>query len=177
MIQTLGSRQGILVNNGVLNILNGKPIILRSVDNNGGYLSTYQPNGTGKNLFYLGSNNAKTSMIFGSNTGATDFGYMAQNGSGSSFVNNIGVSVSNQKINGLTAIYSNRGDFYNLTLNQFLLSTNINFNFTNNSLSLGYKFSDPENLGMHSFQEKIIFNNELNRTAIENNINNRYNIY
>ena len=175
-IQTLGSRQGILVNNGVLNTLNGKPIILRSVDNDGGYLSTYPPNGTGKSLFYVGSNGLRSSCIFGSNTGGGDYGYLAQSGSTSTIVNNFPV-ISSQKINGSTAVYSTRGDFYNLTTNQILLSTNINFNFQDNSLSIGYRFNNVSSFGMFSFQEMIVWNNQSDTVAKENNINNRYNIY
>ena len=177
MIQTLGSRQGVLVSNGVLNTLNGKPVILRSVDDNGGYLSTYTPNGTGKSLFYIGSNGLKSSTVFGSSNGGSDYGYVTQQGSTSTLVNNNAVSVSSEKLNGSNAIYSTRGDFYNLTKNQFLLSTNINFNFADNSLSIGYRFSNPSNIGMFSFQEMIVWNNQLDTIAKENNINNNYTIY
>ena len=177
MIQTLATRQGILVSNGVLNTLNGKPIILRSVDDNCGYLSTYTPNGTGKSLFYIGSNGLKSSTIFGSNNGGSDYGYVTQQGSTSTQVNLNNISLSNEKLNGSTAIYSTRGNFYNLTINQFLLSTNINFNFADNSLSIGYRFSNPSNIGMFSFQEMIIWNNQLDTVAKENNINNYYTIY
>ena len=176
MIQTLGSRQGILVNNGVLNTLNGKPVILKSVDNNGGYLSSFTPNGVGKSIFYVGFNGLRSSCIFGSNSGGGDYGYFSISGSTSTFVNNNPV-LSSQKINGLAAIYSTSGDFYNLTTNQFLLSTNINFNFTDNSLSLGYRFNNPSNGGMFAFQEMIVWNNQLDTLAKENNINNNYTIY
>lgn len=177
MIQTLATRQGIIVSDGVLNTLNGKPVILRSVDTNGGYLSTYQPNGTGKSLFYVGSNGLKNNAIFGSSSGGGDYGYISQQGSTSTAVNNVYVSLSNEKLNGSTAIYSTRSDFYNLTVNQFLLLTNINFNFIDNSLSIGYRFNSPSNFGMSSFQEMIIWDNQLNTTEKETAINKQYNIY
>jgi hypothetical protein len=174
--QPTALRQGSLVTAGVLNTLGGKPVINRSLDDNGSYLSTFAPNGTGKSLYYVGDNNSKTSMIFGSQNGNSDFGYTCQNNSNSTNITNNPV-VSNQKINGESAIYSTRGDLFILTDKQFLLSTDINFNFDNNVLALGYRFDNPSLFGMYSFQEHVIFDNQLDRVAKETNINNAFKIY
>jgi len=171
-------RQGRIVNSGVVNTLNGKPVILRSVDDNGGYLSNYAPNDgvVVKGLFYVGNTNNQSGCIFGSYKGGGDYGYFAQNGSTSMFVNN-GPIVSNEKLNGDTWAYTNRGDVYTDTLNQFLLSTEIDFNFTDINFSLGYRYNDPASFGMYSFQEMIIFANTTDHLDKETKINSYYSIY
>jgi hypothetical protein len=173
--QTTALRQGNLITGGVLNTLNGKPIINRSASEQSGYLSTYAPNGTGKSLYYVGDNNSKTCMIFGSNTDASDFGYISAQNSNTSINSNI--TLSNQKINNTSAVYSTRNDVYVLTDNQFLLSTDIDFSFSNNLLALGYRFVSPSIFGMYSFQESVIFDNQLDRVAKETNINNAFSIF
>jgi hypothetical protein len=174
--QTTALRQGNLITGGVLNTLNGKPIINRSASEQSGYLSTYAPNGMGKSLYYVGDNNSKRCMIFGSETGDSDFGYISQNGDTSGAVNR-NITVSNQKINNTSAVYSTRDDFYNLTDKQFLLSADIDFSFSNNLLALGYRFVSPSVFGMYSFQEFVIFDNQLDRVAKETNINNAFSIF
>jgi len=180
MIQTLAvNRQGVIVESGALNTLNGKPVILRSIDDNGGYISNnYAPNDgvAVKGLFYVGSNSNRNGTIFGSNLGGSDYGYSAQNGGSSALVNNTAI-VSNQRRNGTAWIYSNRGNVYTDTINQFLLSTEVDFNFGNNSFSLGYRYSSPSSFGMLSFQELIIFANTTDHLDKETKINSYYSIY
>jgi hypothetical protein len=175
--QPTALRQGNIVTSGVLNTENGKPIIHRSANNSGGYLSTYTPNGTGKSLYYVGDNNGINGIIFSSETGDADFGYFSLSGSSVTSVNRTNVTVSNEKINGASAIYSTRGDFYNLADKQFLLSNDIDIDFQNNILALGYRFSNPVDLGMYSFQEFVLFDNQLDRVAKETNINNAFSIF
>jgi hypothetical protein len=173
--QPTALRQGNLITGGVLNTLNSKPIINRSAANEGGYLSTYAPNGTGKSLYYVGDNNSKTCIIFGSKTSSSDFAYISNQNSSDSPNSNI--TLSNQKINNTSAVYSTRNDLYLLTDNQFLLSTDIDFNFQNNLLALGFRFDNPIFFGMYSFQESVIFDNQLDRVAKETNINNAFSIF
>jgi hypothetical protein len=174
--QTTALRQGNLITGGVLNTLNGKPIIHRSASEQGGYLSTYAPNGTGKSLYYVGDNNSNRCMIFGSETGDNDFGYISQNAAESSAVNR-NITLSNEKINNTNAVYTSRNDFYNLTDKQFLLSADIDFSLSNNLLALGYRFISPSVFGMYSFQEFVLFDNQLDRVAKETNINNAFSIF
>ena len=178
--QTNPVRQGRIVNSGALNTLNGKPVILRSVDNNGGYISSYPPNDGAvvKGLLYVGSNGDKQSIMLGSDTslGGEEYLYVAQIGSTISSVNS-NVALSIQRLNGITWDYSNRGNIYTDTINQFLLSTEIDFNFSPNILALGYRFYSPANLGMYSFQEMIIFANTTDHLDKETKINSYYSIY
>ncbi|WP_445714081.1 hypothetical protein [Flavobacterium sp.] len=177
--QSNASRQGTIVISGALLLLNSKPVIIRSTDDNGGYISNYAPNGaTAKGLFYVGSNNSKTSLIFGSWSGGQDYGYSMISGSTLKLVNfSPDVVVSNEIKNGSPFVYITRGDAYTALQNQFLLSADVVFNFVSNQLALGYRFTNPSNTGMCSFQEMIIFDNTNNTTEKNNNINSRYNIY
>jgi len=176
--QTNLVRQGRIVNSGVVNTLNGKPVILRSVDNNGGYTSTYAPNDgvVVKGVFYVGNNDSKSSILLGSFSSGNDFVYVSQSGS-TSTTTILKAIVSNEKLNGATWVYSNRGDIYTDTINQFLVSNTTDFNFDINSLTLGYNFSNPANLGMFSFQELIIFANTTDHLDKETKINSYYSIY
>jgi len=171
-------RQGRIVNSGVVNTLNGKPVILRSIDDNGGYLSNYAPNDgvVVKGLFYVGSNNNQTGCLFGSRYGGGDYGYLAINGNTSEYVHNLPI-VSNEKLNGATWVYATRGDVYTDTINQFLLSTDIDFKFDDNNFSLGYRYNSPVSFGMYSFQEMIIFANTTDHLDKETKINSYYSIY
>jgi len=176
--QTDPTKQGRIVNSGSLNTLNGKPIILRSLNDSGGYISDYQTidGVTVKGFFYIGNNNNQTGIIFGSNSGGRDYGYMSQSGSNDGRVNSNPI-VSNEKLNGTSWTYTTRGDLYTDTINQFLLSIEINFNFGDNRFSLGYRYVSPAGLGMYSFQELIIFANTTDHLDKENKINSYYSIY
>jgi hypothetical protein len=176
--QVTTTRQGFLVNAGVLNLLNGKPVILRNTVG-GGYISSYAPNGaTAKGLFYLGrmGNAFNQGIMIGTLNNGASYIYNSQiNGSNTNVNSN--ATLSNQKINGSTFTYSTLGDVYSQTQNQSLIAANIIFNFVSNSLSLGYRFTNPSTLGMWSFQELVIFDNTNETAAKENNINSRYSIY
>ena len=176
--QTDPVRQGRIVNSGSLNTLNGKPVILRSVDDNGGYISNYQPNDgvTVKGLFYIGNSNNQNQIIFGSITAGGDFGYVSQSGStNDSVIYNI--VLSEEKLNGATWTYSTRGNVYTDTINQFLLSIEVDFNFERSNFSLGYRYNNPSGLGMYSFQEMIIFANTTDHLDKETKINSYYTTY
>jgi len=177
--QTNLLRQGRIVNSGVVNTLNGKPVILRSVDNNGGYISNYAPNDgvAVKGVFYVGNNNGNSkSILLGSFDSFEDFMYAAQNGN-TSTQSSSKVILTNQKLNGVSWTYSNRGVVYTDTLNQVLISNTTDFNFGSTKLSLGYKFTSPYDFGMYSFQELIIFGNTTDHLDKETKINSYYSIY
>jgi hypothetical protein len=180
MTQTNAARQGKIVIGGTLQTDNGKPVILRSTDNNGGYISSFAPNNgaSEKGFFYVGENSSKTrSIIIGSNSSGADFLLVSEQSS--SGVNS-NVSTSSEKINGNTWLLADRNTrqkVYDSTLNQNLISLNLNFSFADNSMSLGYRFTFVANLGMYSFQEMLIFGNTSDTVEKENNINGFYSIY
>jgi len=178
MVQNTASLQGQIVSNGSVILKGGKPCILRSANDNGGYLSTYAPNDgvTVKGMFYVGDNEGKTSLILGSNTSGSDFNFVAIIGSASDIVDR-NTTITLTKLNGTTTIIATRGEAFTSTNNQFLLYREIEFNFDNNVLGLGYRKFNPVSLGMFTFQELVIFENTDDAVAKENNINSRYNIY
>jgi hypothetical protein len=178
MTQTNASRQGMIVIGGTLQTDNGKPVILRSTDNNGGYISAYAPNNgvTVKGVFYVGDNEGRSGSIFGSNSGGSDYGFLVTNGSSSTFVDNF-PTISLTKLNGTTTTIDNRGQAYTASTNQFSLYREIDFRFENNVLALGYRHVLPSNFGMLSFQEMVIFGNTNDTVEKENNVNAFYSIY
>jgi hypothetical protein len=178
MFQNLDSLQGQIVFNGSVILEGGKPCIIRSADDNGGYLSTYAPNDgvAVKGMFYVGDNKGKTSLIFGSNNKDNDYGFVAKSGSTSSFIDK-NPTISLTKLNGSTTTIANRGQAFTATNNQFLLYREIEFNFDDNELGLGFQQQNPQSFGMFTFQELVIFENTDDAVAKENNINERYNIY
>jgi hypothetical protein len=178
MTQTTANLQGQIVSNGSVILKGGKPCIIRSVDNSGGYLSTYAPNeGVAvKGVFYVGDNEGKTSIMFGSNTHFNDVFVFAKEGDNSSAVGGE-VTISLSKINGSTITMATRNEAFISTNKHFLLYREADFNFQNNLLGLGYRNNSPVNLGMFTFQELVIFENTDDAVAKENNINSRYNIY
>jgi hypothetical protein len=182
MTQTTSSLQGQIVSNGEVILKGGKPCIIRSADDDGGYLSTYAPNDgvAVKGMFYVGDNEGKTSMIFGSATNPGDYGFNAVSGSTNTLIDSGAtgvIQVNATKLNGQNSIFANRGEVYTATNNQFLLYREIEFNFNDNTLGLGYDKARPLNNGMFTFQELVIFENTDDAVAKENNINSRYNIY
>jgi hypothetical protein len=178
MVKNTASLQGQIVSNGSVILKGGKPCIIRSANDNGGYLSTYTPNDgvAVKGMFYVGDNEGKSSCILGSSSGDKDYGFSVQSGSTSSFIDNI-PTITASKLNGSDTTFTTRGPAFTATNNQFLLYREIEFNFENNVLGLGYRQSDPSNFGMFTFQELVIFENTDDAVAKENNINSRYNIY
>jgi len=178
MIQNTASLQGQIVSNGSVILKGGKPCIIRSANDDGGYLSTYAPNDgvAVKGMFYVGDNELKTGIIFGSNSGGPDYGFASQSGSLSRFIDN-NPTITASKLNGSTTIIASRGEAFTSTNNQFLLYREIEFNFSDNVLGLGYQQDRPSNFGMFAFQELVIFENTDDAVAKENNINARYNIY
>jgi hypothetical protein len=178
MTQTTSSLQGQIVSSSSLILKGGKPCIIRSANDNGGYLSTYAPNDgvTVKGMFYVGDNDSKDSCILSSNIDGGDYGLIAEDGSTVIADNNPIISLT--KLNSSTITFSNRNDvFVILANNHFLLYREIEFNFGNNVLGLGYRRDRPSGLGMMTFQELVIFENTDDAVAKENNINSRYNIY
>tara|TARA_R110000796_G_C14446536_1_gene422918 strand:+ start:23 stop:817 length:795 start_codon:yes stop_codon:yes gene_type:complete len=174
---TVSNRQGEIVTNGILNTLNGKPIILRK-DGNTGYTSTFAPNNgvTVKNILYVGNLSIyNTAVLFGSSNGINDI-FLAASTDTTSNVNN-NVTVTNQRKNSSSFTPTTRQQVLNETANQFLLSSNIDFNFEFNLLSLGYRFQSPFNFGMFHFQELVIFENTTDISGKETAINNNYSIY
>jgi len=176
--QTNPVRQGRIVNSGVVNTLNGKPVILRSLDDNGGYVSSYPPNDGAvvKGFFYVGKNSVNNSVVLGSKSNRQDYMYVSTSGSNNSTLSQ-NVFLTNEKLNGVTWNPSDRGGVYTDTLNQVLISNTTDFNFNSNLLSLGYTFDHPLNSGMFSFQELIIFANTTDHLDKETKINSYYAIY
>ena len=177
MTQTTANLQGQIVSNVSVILKGGKPCIIRSVDNNGGYLSTYAPNDgvTVKGMFYVGDNEGKQSCMFGSNDGGADYGFVVKSGSTtSSFIDN-NPNITASKLNGSDTTFTTRGEAFTATNLHFLLYREIEFNFEHNKLSFGYDFKKTLNLGMFTFQELVIFENTDDAVAKENNINSRYN--
>jgi len=178
MTKTTANLQGQIVSNGSLILKGGKPCIIRSTDDNGGYLSTYAPNDgvAVKGMFYVGDNEGKSSCIFGSFDGGGDYGFFAVSGSSNIQVDN-SPTITLTKLNGSTISINTRGEAFTATNNQFLLYREIEFNFDDNVLGLGYRKTKTSNFGMFTFQELVIFENTDDAVAKENNINSRYNIY
>ena len=180
MIAPVASLQGQVVSNGAVILKGGKPCIIRSANNNGGYLSSYGPNdgATVKGMFYVGDNEGKKSMIFGSEGEANDYVLFAVSGSSSTNIDGFPILIFLTKLNGLTVNLSNRGEVFTATNNHFLLYREIDFNFADNSsFGLGYRKTNPNGSGMYTFQELVIFENTNDAIAKENNINGRYSIY
>jgi hypothetical protein len=176
MVQNTASLQGQIVSNGSVILKGGKPCIIRSANDNGGYLSTYSTNDgvAVKGMFYVGDNEGKTSIIFGSNTYVADFGFASENFSTNTTVDRSPI-ISLTKLNSETTTIANRGEAFAATNSQFLLYREIEFNFNDNKFGLGYRKSSPAGLGMFTFQELVIFENTNDAVAKENNINTRYN--
>jgi hypothetical protein len=176
MTQNTSSLQGQIVSNGSVILKGGKPCIIRSANDYGGYISTYEPNDgvTVKGMFYVGDNEGKKSIIFSSITGQQDYGFVAKMGSANDIVDN-SPTITLTKLNGLTTTIETRDEAFTATNNQFLLYREIEFNFNYNSLKLGYKENNPGDYGMFTFQELVIFENTDDAVAKENNINARYN--
>jgi len=177
MVQNTASLQGQIVSNGSVILKGGKPCILRTANDNGGYLSTYSPNDgvAVKGMFYVGDNEGQNSTIFGSNTGDLDSGFMArENLSGNTDDN---LNIQKTVLNGTTTSITIRSQAFTATNLHFLLYREIEFNFDDNVLGLGYRRDRTLNLGMMTFQELVIFENTDDAVAKENNINSRYNIY
>jgi hypothetical protein len=182
MTQTTANLQGQIVSNGSVITLGGKPCIIRSADDNGGYLSAYAPNdgATVKGMFYVGDNEGKLSLLFGSATSNLDYGFNAVSGSTNTSIDSGAagvIQINATKLNGQNSILANRNEVYTATNNQFLLYREIEFNFKDNTLGLGYNQNNPSDFGMFTFQELVIFENTDDAVAKENNINSRYNIY
>jgi len=180
MVQNTASLQGQIVSNGSVILKGGKPCIIRSSDNDGGYLSTYTPNdgATVKGMFYVGDNEGKRSMIFGSATNFSDYGFNVVSGSTNTLIDSGErgiIQINATKLNGQNSIFANRDEVYTATNNQFLLYREIEFNFKDNTLGLGYNQTNPLKNGMFTFQELVIFENTDDAVAKENNINARYN--
>jgi hypothetical protein len=178
MVQNTASLQGQIVSNGSVIFKGGKPCIIRSANDDGGYLSTYTPNdgATVKGVFYVGLNTGEIfSTLLGSNTGR-DFVFISQEADFQDTDGNT-FTVTNTSVNGVTQTITTRGEAFAATVNQFLLYREIEFNFEDNVLGLGFLQNNPGNRGMYNFQELVIFGNTDDAVAKENNINSRYNIY
>jgi len=176
MTQTTANLQGQIVSNGSVILKGGKPCIIRSANDDGGYISTYAPNdgATVKGMFYVGDNEGNQSAMYGS-LGDNDRGIMCENKSSTNVDSD--QIVSNNKINGIATSFVNRADSLNKLNKHFILSREIDFNFVGNQLGIGFKFDRPDGYGMMTFQELVIFENTDDAVAKENNINSRYNIY
>jgi hypothetical protein len=178
MIQNNASLQGKIVSNGSIILKGGKPCIVRSANDDGGYLSDYNVRSSflKKGMFYVGDNEGRNGIIFGSQSGDLDFGFAAQSNSSSNSVDSR-PNISLTKLNGFTTTISTVGEAFTKTNKHFLLYREIEFNYNRPTFSLGYREVLPNGFGMFTFQELVIFENTDDAVAKENNINSRYNIY
>jgi len=180
MTQTTANLQGQIVSNGEVILIGGKPCIIRSAHNNGGYISTFAPNDgvAVKSMFYVGRNinvGRRTGML-GSNTGGQDYVLLVEGGSTATIFDS-NVVITENKLNGVSTTFTNRDDAATKLEEQFLLYREIEFSFDDNVLGLGFRKINPSTFGMFTFQELVIFENTDDAVAKENNINERYNIY
>ena len=180
MNQTTANLQGQIVSNGSLILKGGKPCIIRSSEKTGGYISSYAPNNGAnvKGVFYVGDNRNflnRTGML-GSNTGGADYVLLAEGGSTFTPIDS-NVVVTENKLNGVSTTFTNRGDAATKLEEQFLLYREIDFNFDDNVLGLGFRRTKPSNFGMFTFQELVIFENTDDATAKQDNRNAIYSIY
>jgi len=168
--------QGQIVSNGSVILKGGKPCIIRSISNNGGYISTYKPNegATVKGLFYVGDNEDKPrNIMFSAPDGGPNFVMAITDNASTGVDSNVEINLT--KVNGITKVFNIRSEARNATNFQFLLYREIEFNYDlNKPLTFGYGGSG---FGMYAFQELAIFENTDDATAKQNNINARYNIY
>ena len=172
-IQNTAAKQGKIVNNGVLNQENGKPIIL-SLNGDTGYVSNFNPNGVNKSVFFVGKNAGVNSIIMGTNGSSTDFVLVAQNNSATSTITLNLISPS-YMLNGLNKTFSDRNEVFDETITQSLINVNAQFNFSENNLALGYRLITI-GFAMYSFQEMIFFNNQSDNLGKQNNINAAFSI-
>jgi len=177
MLVTDINRMPRLVTNGVMETEGGRPI-LRQVNDTTGMLSQYNPNSglAQKTMLIIGQNSDSGACVFGSQNGGTDYGYIVDSGSTSSFVNN-NPTVNNDRINGAEWNYTTRDDVYQSLLNQSLITNQITFNFNTNNLAYGYRFDDNVKFNMISMQSMVIWEGTPSQIDIETNANNAYNIY
>jgi len=179
-IQNTASLQGQIVSNGSVILKGGKPCIIRSVDDDGGYLSTYAPNdgATVKGMFYVGDNEGNSdNSIFGSKSDGNAYGFFARQGQDSNTDIDGYPIITASFLNGNETTFTTRDGAFNATNQHFILYRAIEFNFGNNLLGLGWRQDSLANIGMMTFQELVIFENTDDAVAKENNINSRYNIY
>jgi surface protein len=177
MTKTTANLQGQIVSNGEVILKGEKPCIIRSANDDGGYISTYSPNDgvAVKGMFYVGDNENKKSSMYGSFDGVVDRGVFCE-ASTNTTVDSFQTITAN-KVNGVDVTFTNRQDSLNKLNKHFLLYREIDFNFENNVLGLGFRAINPVKFGMYTFQELVIFENTDNAVAKQNNINERYNIY
>ena len=183
-IQTIAALQGRLINGGVMNLLNGKPVILRSESPSGGYLSQFNPNtgATNKGFFYVGDNGfnigaSTAACLMSAAQGGQTYSYYINLGYTFSVVNAQDYSPTNEILNGIAFIYTDRDDSYEKTKNQFILNNYSEFKSNFNTKGLGYRFDNPNFFGMFSFQEELIWLDTNDMTAKESNINNSFNVF
>jgi surface protein len=176
MTQTTANLQGQIVSNGSVIIKGGKPCIIRSANDDGGYISTYEPNDgvTVKGVFYVGDNEGRNSILLKSASGNNNYIGVSQKGSDSTLLNNH-ATITTFKINGISNLDKTRVELFTATDLHFILSSEIEFNFLENKIGLGYVLGNNPGFGMYSFQELVIFENTDDAVAKENNINTRYN--
>lgn len=177
--QTNAVRQGRIVISGVLQTTSGKPIILRSVDNNGSYISSNDFIGDTNvyGMHYVGDALGMTQgNLFGSSSGASDYGYFYQISSSTTAVNG-NATPFNELLNGTPFLYANRGQVFTQFSQHILFSAGIQFNFGRTGLSLGYRFASPSNFGMANFQLHVVFGDNNNQVAKNDVINNMFNVF
>jgi hypothetical protein len=175
------TRQSIIVNAGVLVTLGGRAVLNRQT-NITGYISNlnFIADTNVYGLHYIGRVELIASSIthnmLGSLNGGGDYGYIAIRNNTTNPVNNLNVP-SNEKINGINPTYTNRGGAYSDFDKHFILSAGYQFNNASAGLALGYRFSSPALTSMYMFQAFVLHNDNNDQTAINDILNQIFNIY
>jgi hypothetical protein len=179
METTTASRQPKIVTAGVVELENGKPII-RAANTTSGMVSAFAPNDGVLNKQMLLVLKRQTiggyQNIFGSNFNGADYGYYIGQGDASTTLNNT-PQVTLERLNGAIWSYVNSGDVYDHLSSQSIISYNIDFNFGDNTLCLGYRYYNNANSPMTDIQELIIFGNQTDQISKDTSINDYYNAY
>jgi hypothetical protein len=178
---TTSTRQAIIVNAGVLVTLGGRAVLDRQAVNTG-YISNlnFIADTNVYGLHYIGRVElTPSSQIFcmiGSLSGGGDYGYIANRNNTGTLVHNLNVP-SNEKINGINPTYTNIGGAYSDFDKHFILSAGHQFNNVGTGLALGYRFINPGMLSMYMFQALVLHNDNNDQTAINDILNQIFNIY
>jgi len=173
------SEQPLIVDGGSVVTENGKAIIQR-VDNSSTLKTSYAPNdgAATKTMIFVGDVSPTRGILIGSSTGSSDYVFFSQDGSSSTIVSN-NATLSNEYLNGNSWVYADRNDVYDDLTSQGLVFANVQFSFVVNDMCLGYQADVTSNTRMMNYQELIIFDSDQssNRTGIETNINDHFDIY
>lgn len=168
--QTTASAQPKIITSGAFTLENGKPLICH-ID---GATQLNTPTAGSATSWRFGVVSAPVGVIstlYSENP--NDYVCIAQNGSGSTFVNS--AILNNIYVNGV-AITASRDSFYNNLLISGLLTLDVDDSLFS---TINFGYTPATSLGMLNMQEMILYstNQTDNKIGIETNINTYYSIY